>query len=55
MAGSGTYHVIVKTIAGMVMDKETFPFGQFKEIGYWLDNCGYNDSRYKVTIIFQED
>jgi hypothetical protein len=29
-----------------------FRFGQWAEIGFWLDDKGYNDRRYRVTISF---
>jgi len=32
------------------VDSTSFPVGEWKEIGYWLDNCGYIDSRYTIGI-----
>lgn len=38
-----------------VIDKTTIPVGEWKEIGFWLDNCGYIDSRYSVSIHVTEE
>lgn len=36
------------------VDHFTCPFGEWKEIGFWLDNNGYNDPRYYVKVTFVE-
>ncbi len=50
------YHVKVYTIRAMAkgkpLDTLSVPFGQFKEIGFWLDNCGYNEPDFWVIINF---
>ena len=35
------------------LDSFAAPFGQFVQIGYWLDSCGYNEPQYKVVIEFR--
>jgi hypothetical protein len=61
VSGQGTYLVTVLrndppayAVGKSAIDKEAFPFGEFKEIGYWLDDKGYNDARYRVMIDFTE-
>ena len=45
------YRVIVHNLStGKLIDATTFPVGEWKEIGYWLDNAGYIEPGYKVTI-----
>jgi hypothetical protein len=38
-----------------MVDYFTCKFGEFKEIGLWLDNNYYNDPRYYVKITFHEE
>jgi len=35
-----------------IIDRAEFPIGQWKEIGYWLDDCGYieTDTKVEVTV-----
>ncbi len=56
MPRSGKYLVqVFDRQTAKVVDRTTVPFGEFKEIGFWLDNFGYNDSRYSVSIHFTEE
>jgi hypothetical protein len=51
----GTYLVTVTDRStNTTIDRHHFPIGQWKEIGYWLDNLGYIDSRYSVKVHFTE-
>lgn len=48
---------VYNTIAfaqGKPCDTFQIGFGHFVEIGYWLDDNGYNDSRFTVIITFEE-
>jgi hypothetical protein len=31
-------------------DSAEFPVGSFKDIGYWLDDCGYIEEDCKIDI-----
>jgi len=35
-----------------VIAELNFPFGEWKEIGYWLDERGFNVYEYEVRIKF---
>lgn len=47
------YTVLVK-LHGETIDSRNFKFGTWAEIGFWLDNYGYNNDHYKVVIYFNE-
>lgn len=50
------YRVLVHSVdTGVLVDAVTFPFGEWKEIGFWLDDCGYNDKGFKLTITFHSE
>lgn len=49
------YHVRVFHIRdgwNVLHSQQDFPFGDFAEIGYWLDYSGYNEPDYRVEITF---
>lgn len=47
------YHVTV-FVNNEAVDTRDFSFGTWKEIGFWLDNYGYNDPEYNVKIKFSK-
>lgn len=36
-------------------DRESFPIGQWKEIGYWLDERGYIEEDCRVEVKISND
>ena len=47
------YRVLVKErLGGKLVGARAFPFGDWMEIGLWLDNCGLNEPKYKLDITF---
>ena len=45
------YRVIVHNLStGKLIDATSVKVGEWKEIGYWLDDRGYIEEGYKVTI-----
>ena len=49
------YHVRIFWILRPIeeaYDERDFSFGNFAEIGYWLDEYGYNEPEYRVEISF---
>lgn len=49
------YHVtVLNAETGAHVDSFEMPFGQWIEIGYALDSCGYNDPGFKLEITFSE-
>jgi len=46
------YHVSVSR-NGRIIDRTCVEIGSFREIGYWLDNCGYIEEgcTIKITIV----
>lgn len=45
------YHVIVHA-DGKRVDSESFAFGEWSEIGFWLDGRGYISEGHHVTVTF---
>jgi hypothetical protein len=45
-----TYSVTVRDQAGTTLAEETFPVGQWKEIGFWLDSQGFIDPDFVVEV-----
>lgn len=37
---------------GTQVDSRAFAFGQWRSIGLWLDEYGYNDDRYELRVQF---
>jgi hypothetical protein len=35
---------------GESTDERDFDFGDFAEIGFWMDHYGYNNGNYKIEI-----
>lgn len=45
------YRVTVREAnTGRVVDNGTFPVGEWKEIGFWLNDLGYIEKGYTVTV-----
>lgn len=55
------YRVTVKYLSSQgglhwePVDAKGFEFGDWKEIGFWLDDCGYNRKGYQATIVFDNE
>ena len=47
------YLVLLYSGDTFVLDK-TFPFGEWAEIGLWLDDHGYNTGRHHLEVRFIE-
>ena len=45
---------VYRTGLNGIVDAMTVPFGKWSEIGYWLDDRGFNQPQYKVVIRFVE-
>jgi hypothetical protein len=45
---------VVNRQNGESTDERTFEYGAWNEIGLWLDEYGYNDSKYRLTIFFTD-
>jgi hypothetical protein len=43
------YRVTIKDTSGAVAE-EHFPVGTWREIGFWLDDHGFIDSRYLIEV-----
>lgn len=56
MSDSGRYCVTVRKAnqPSVIVDSNTFLYGNWKEIGYWLDWKFYNNPGYKVDVEFQD-
>lgn len=56
MAESGRYIVTIRknNQREVIVDSNTFLYGNWKEIGYWLDYRFYNGPGYFVEIEFQD-
>jgi hypothetical protein len=46
------YHVYVYRPGEGQVDNHDFNFGEWSEIGFWLDDHGYNGDAYEVKITF---
>jgi hypothetical protein len=43
---------IINSLTNRAIDRKEFSFGDWSEIGFWLDDNGYNEARYSVAINF---
>jgi len=37
------------------VEERSFPFGQWQEIGWWLNDSGLTEPQYRVSIYFTEE
>lgn len=48
------YNVVIFSYDGRrIEEARQFPVGEWKEIGYWLDNNGYIDPQYEIRVTIE--